>query len=387
MALPINKIKSAIKLLKQLKFYMHRPKKVDAVIFYLDRDFLIREYVLEPIGFSSVSIDPIKVNVHYQVLIKLFALFTSNIAEINKRKLLTIFAEAHILSYNPKAVITLMDDCGIFSELSKFCHRTEFYAIQNGTRTIWQLKREYEQIYLTNFFCFGEHVIDTYKRYNKIIKEPLLTGSFIADIYYYNNKKQNIEKKDICLIDHWVERSLDVLYGTDSSPYFDDDYVNSLKTLDEHLSRYVKETGCSITIGARGDDLRTIQHYKELFGDNVYGKKEDWFSTYEAMINSSLIIGTCSTTLSESLGWGKKVLFYDLTQGQIYSSCTENGLWNINSDSYKQFKERVNKILSMTAEEYRKEVGWYSNYRMRGPQDKKKEASYKMMQDVLLSNS
>ena len=98
------------------------------------------------------------------------------------------------------------------------------------------------------------------------------------------------------------------------------------------------------------------------------------------MFNSSIIVGTCSTTLSEALGWGKKVLFFDLSEGGIYSSTVIDGIWSLKCDDYTKFKNRMNKILSMSKGQYKKEYFTYANYRMRGPQNDEKEPSYKMMQ-------
>jgi len=373
-----NRVKPAIRLFSRLKFYIDRPNNTDAIIFYPDRDFFIREYVLDPIGFSSVSIDPMKVNVHYLVLYKLFLLIASNLKTLMHRKLFCLFTEAHILSFSPNTVITLIDDCGIFTELSRYCKDTEFYAFQNGSRSIWQLKRENEKIFLTNYFCFGQHVVDTYKMYNKTIINPIISGSFIADIYYYNyrkhRKKENI---DICLIDHWVPSDLDALYGNDSN-HHDIEYLNTLKILDQHLKQYINDHNYSFAIAARGNESR--KYFSDLFGEGVIKRKDGQFSTYETMFNSSLIVGVGSTTISEALGWGKKVLYFDLSEGGIYSSTVIDGIWSLKSDDYAKFKNRMDKILSMSKGQYKKEYLTYANYRSSAAQDDEKEPSYKMMQ-------
>ena len=380
---PFKRFKPAIRLFSKLHFYIETPKKYDAVIFYTERDFLIREYVLDPIGFSSVSIDPMKVNIHYLVLYKLFLLIVRNLKTLIDRRLHCLFTEAHLLSFRPKTVITLIDDCGIFSELSRYCKDTEFYAIQNGTRSFLQLQRENEKIFLTNFFCFGQHVVDTYKTYNKTIVNPILSGSFIADIYYYNHlKNRRKEKFDICLIDHWVSHDFNALYGNESE-HCDIEYLKSLKILDQHLKKYVTDHDLSFAIAARGNLGR--QYYFDLFGESVYQKKNGQFSTYETMFNSSLIVGVVSTTLSEALGWGKKVLFFDLTGDGRYSSTVFEGIWSLKTDDYSSFKHRIDKLLSMSKGQYKKEFLSYANYRMRGAQDDRKEPSYKMMQLEIMS--
>ena len=73
------------------------------------------------------------------------------------------------------------------------------------------------------------------------------------------------------------------------------------------------------------------------------------------MFNSSLIVGVVSTTLSEALGWGKKVLFFDLTGDGRYSSTVFEGIWSLKTDDYSSFKHRIDKLLSMSKGQYKKE--------------------------------
>ena len=380
-----NRVMTVIRLFNQLSFHLIRPKVYDAVIFYPDRDFLIREYILDPIRFSSISLDPMKVNLHYLILYKLLLLIISNPKALINRSLFAVFTEAHILSYSPKAVITLIDDCGLFSKLSEYCKDTDFYAIQNGTRSIWQLKRENEKIFLTYYFCFGKHVVDLCNKYNHTIINPIIAGSFIADIYYYNySKHRKKEIIDICLIDQWVQSDIDALYGNDIN-HHDLEYLNTLRVLDQHLKKYINDNNYSIAIADRGGASK--KYYSELFGENVIRKKDGQFSTYETMFNSSLIIGTVSTTLSEAFGWGKKVLFFDLSEGGIYSSTVIDGIWSIKCDNYTNFKNRLDKILSMSEGQYKNEFLAYAEYRMSGVQDNEKEPSYKLMQNKIMNNS
>ena len=361
-----------------MDFHIKHPEVYEAVILYHDRGDLIRKYILDPIDVSSTSIDPMSINIHYLVLKRFILLIFVNRKALNQRKMIALFTEAHILSYTPKLVITLIDDCAIFSQLSKYCHDTEFFAIQNGSRSIWQLKREHEKIYLTNFFCFGQHTVDLYKKYGKTIENPILSGSLISDIYYYDIEKSNNKKIDVCLVDHWVSKDLDVLYGDDSNHY-DLNYVRTLKILDQHLRKYISDNNYSITIAARGNELRTKKYYDKLFGESVYKEKTWQFSTYEQMFNSSLVIGTCSTTLTEALGWGKKVLYFDLSKGGIYSSCSVDGIWSLNSNDYSVFEKSMNKILSMSVSQYEEEAGTYSDYRICGVSNKILP-SYEVMQ-------
>ena len=72
----------------------------------------------------------------------------------------------------------------------------------------------------------------------------------------------------------------------------------------------------------------------------VLKKNGDFFSSYRAVLNSKIAVGTGSTLLKDKLGTGGKILACNLTKLNIFDFPI-NGICSIHSCSYEEFEKRL----------------------------------------------
>jgi len=344
---------------KRLSFFVRRPRKVEFVIFYKDRSELLNKYIFRPLNTSTYAIEPSEINIHYQILIRfLFNIFV-NLSLIRSRGLFNIYLESYISCFNPKGIITLIDDCSVFSRLSKHCTNQNFFAIQNGSRTIWQLRDFPQLLYVSNFFCFGQHVLDLYKKYHKTIENPILTGSFISGIFREENLEKTILDRDICI----VSEITDSFFSYGNKSQIEQNYYINLDRLYKFLHKFIVKRALKVTVAGRGISNEEKEYFENLFGKKSYVHRTE-FSSYYEMSRSKLIIGCCSTLLVESMSFNKKVLFYDPDIRDSFASSVKDGIWIIKSKKFTEFENDLNSILKINIKEYKKLTKEYFNYRM-----------------------
>ena len=84
---------------------------------------------------------------------------------------------------------------------------------------------------------------------------------------------------------------------------------------------------------------------------NNINLKENFFSSYLAMFQSKVAVGTQSTLLRDKIGVGEKILSCNLT-GLKIQDFPLSGICTINNCSYEQFEQRLKEILNISSEEY-----------------------------------
>jgi hypothetical protein len=75
------------------------------------------------------------------------------------------------------------------------------------------------------------------------------------------------------------------------------------------------------------------------------------FSSYKAMFQSNIAIGTYTTMLSENLGTGEKILSCNCTYSDIFDFPIE-GICSIKNCNFKEFEKRLLDIHSISKENY-----------------------------------
>lgn len=339
-------------------------------------------------SLTSIVLEPMNINVHPVVIIRFICIVFFNLLKIKEQRLFSkkriyfIYVESMIIAHSPKIVITRVDDCLIFSYLSRYCKDAHFMAIQNGARNREQLIYDNSAFHLKTFFCYGNHVIDLYKKYNRQVENPIVVGSFFTDIYYFNNRKIKTDKKiDICLINQWIENYFDILKKPDEDPILWGG-INALYILDQHIVRYVNNYNLSIIVPGKADNIAK-DYYNDLFGREVFVSRKDMFTSYEAMDNSKLVLGVNSSMLTEAIGMGKRVLYFDNSEDDMYATCIKKGIWCLTSAKYTDFEDRLTEILNMNDYDYKKNSEAYFNQRIKSSVSANSIPSYEIIKSYI----
>ncbi|MCH8012542.1 MAG: hypothetical protein IIA61_11435 [Candidatus Marinimicrobia bacterium] len=264
---------------------------------------------------------------------------------------------------NPKVVITYIDNSELFHWLSRNCNGSEFFAIQNGNRTNWELERvSKNDYYLKHFFCFGNYDVDRFKAFNLKIDDFYPIGSLKGGIILSEAAKHiNNNKYDICFISSGTLET--------KSKEFNRDYYLSYELLITYLAKFIEEFDLSISVALRFDKkyfpgLSKLE--KEHF-DCKFSKKADLIemnrlSTYFNALDSSVLIGSGTSVLAECFGFGKKILYCDFSERKIYNNHDSMVLFT--EPNYDSFKNRLNELINEPYDKYCERTRDYRSYVM-----------------------
>ena len=108
-----------------------------------------------------------------------------------------------------------------------------------------------------------------------------------------------------------------------------------------------------------------IDFYKKYLNDSDFNylienlNEKKIFSSYRAIFESKIAVGTQSTLLKDKIGFGEKILSCNLTNFNIgegtYNFPLE-GICSINNCSYDDFENRLLKILNISNKDYFKQI-------------------------------
>ena len=271
---------------------------------------------------------------------------------------------------NPKLVLTFFDNSLKFYELNRiFQNKMEFIAIQNAGRSdIPQLKYEYKKglrkfdfskkIFLTNFLCFGSSDVFAYKKNKANVKNFYKVGSLRLSNYLKDCKIKNKKKKfDICLISDLPSSNF-LLHKIHNFKEITNGYINLINYTIKFCKKYKKKF-----VFARKDHLThrssdkvflqkklSKQNYFYLMQNSV-SKKNDHYSSYNAIYNSNIVIGVNSTMLFEKISIGGKILSCNFTKSKILDFPLKNYLF-LNKDDYLTFENRLKNILKVSKKKF-----------------------------------
>ena len=87
------------------------------------------------------------------------------------------------------------------------------------------------------------------------------------------------------------------------------------------------------------------------------------FTTYAAMDRSSVIVTVNSTAAFEAFGWGKKVLFCNLS-GDDFNQAPLPEICTMNVNNYEMFKTKLDYLRQLSENEYRELIQTHARYLM-----------------------
>jgi len=341
--------------------------RCDAVIFEPNGSEIIVKYLLQDVSYqvidSRLSTLYISVSILYNCLKSFIqkkkeqGVGKKNIIRHLVARLWRCYLLSLILHSRPKIVITLIDNSPLFHWLSVNCEISTFIAIQNGSRTKSQFVSNDTAYSLVHYFCFGLYEKEFFStmgsNYNIINYYPV--GSLMAGIYDRQTKKEIKSIYDLCVISSWRGN-----IGTSDEVR---ETMASMQVMDDYISRFISESNiraCVVLRSEIGSSDRDIpiygdesNYYRHVYGPDVELVDPDFAdgNVYKLMNRSELIVSFGSTALREAFGYGKKVLYCDFTDTNMYNDYDPVILFSDNN--YRLLVERLNTLLLMPRKEYR----------------------------------
>ena len=285
---------------------------------------------------------------------------------------MTAYLSSLLEIVRPKVVLTNIDNSLKFFDIAKILdNKINFVAIQNGIcydlkkhKHLYKVKKINSDLtknyYIPNFLCFGQFEIDHYKENGIKVKNFSKVGSYQMANFFYHIEKNKIPLKkslyDICLIsnfmpagsnDEWVVPSLEE--GLAKTTKY------TINFCMKHNMKMIFTWRRNVPSEANKNEL---VFYKKHLNDiefnylvsSIYIEK-DKFSSYKAMFQSNIAIGTYTTMLSENLGTGGKILSCNCTYSDIFDFPIE-GICSIKNCNFQEFEKRLLDIHSISKENY-----------------------------------
>ena len=269
------------------------------------------------------------------------------------------YLRAFIVVEKPVAVLTYVDNSGLFHRLSRSCGSIPFFAVQNGGRDEWDLHlsrpappHPSSSISLTNLFCFGQYDVDLHKKFGHSVDNFYCVGSLEASIYAQRQGLQKNDIYDICLISQWHQEFFDGQSLNQSNEACRD----CLNIIHQHVTRLIREENYRLAIALRSSDPREKNFFERLFGDRAEYIESDVknFSSIQALSRSKLSICCNSTLWWHAVGFGWKTLWYNPLGHNLMKA--PKSLAYLEGEKYSDFRAQVLKLREMSYKAYDKQT-------------------------------
>ena len=351
-----------------------KPEEVDIVILDSIGEYLFANHVIDK--RYTYKVVESKINIFF-ITPSMIWRFIKNIIKVeNKEKnILSYLYKIYLLStinlYNPKIVITFIDNNLLYHWLIRNDRTARYMAIQNGIRQKFEfdILRKISPVEINHdyYFCFGDYDIDFYKKMGFHINKSFPCGSLRLGISQL--KSQDIAKKyDICLLSNYKKKD-----GIQKCAITKEISENNM-LLDKHLKDYCQNNDKSIVIAIRSKSDEEINYYKSIFGNdiNLTTGQVKSYSSYKASSESKVTVAYQSTLLLEMLAIKNKVLHIDFTDNK--------NLFDYDSPikykfiSFDDMQDKINAIHSMNIDDYIKmtknQQEYVMNYNSNNPPHK-----------------
>lgn len=299
-------------------------------------------------------------------------------------ELFKAYLYGYLCALRPRVVLTFIDTSWHFMWLSRNYRGARFFAVQNGVRSAWNLVDDRPPpphvghvMSMPALFCFGDYERDLYTRLGQQVDLLVPVGSLRADWYLSRVAPVRPSRAcDICLVSQWL-----VAMVEDAGVF--PDIQQSLRTLDGYLVRYLDERAATACVALRSADPREQAHFVRTYGDRVAIPPRDpaAMSSYAVIDRSEVTLSMDSSIQREAYGWGKKVLFCNYSGREVNRSSPVIDLCYLDQEGYERFRDRLDRLLAMPADDYRAAIADNARYLMRCQPD---EPSFDMVRARVL---
>ena len=308
-------------------------------------------------------------------------------------QLLCIYIKADLLSRNPKAIVTSIDNSTKFHWLSEHYQLVPCIAIQNGFRLSYDAGQT-NKYYCQHLFCFGEREIADFPRMNYKVDNFYPVGSLNLSLNF-NNKLTHIKPKyDLLVVSCWR--------GNIGYPPDVEDSMEAMRMMDEKLATYLDNRNLKTAVILRSErdsdhwfmpevGLTEEDYYKSIYGDliEIVDVNFSQQNIYPVMQSAEVVIASFSTTcLIEAYAMGKKILYMNFCgHNKYHCDFKPEILFEAHDYESPCFERRLNALLEISFEEYVLQHQKTIEFFIKGPLNSSKDRIRKGINEIIISKS
>jgi hypothetical protein len=324
----------------------------------------------------------------------------TNSSESNKNlfyriffQLLCIYIKADLMSRNPKAIITSIDNCTKFAWLSENFHQAPCIAIQNGFRLSYDANSMYKY-YCQHLFCFGEREVIDYPKLGYKVDHFYPVGSLNLSLHFDNQLRNTKPIYDLLVVSCWRGN---IGYASDV-----EDSMKAMRLMDITLAKYLQSRDLKTAVILRSErdsdqwvmpeiGMSEEDYYKSIYGDLIEIIDVNFIerNVYSVMQSAEVIVAGFSTTcLIEAYAMRKKVLYMNFCGNNKYHRDFKSEiLFEAHDDKSPSFESRLNDLLEISSQEYVMKHEETMKYYMEDPLDSPKDRIRKEINEIIFSKS
>lgn len=381
---------SRVFLSNKTKLMFHNPPRADVVIIDGAEEEMLIRAILHGIPVATMNVrggEDTRLYLSIGVLTRLIKNIYAGYG------LVTSYFIACFHYIKPKVVVDYPHH-SFLAKIAKEYRDAEFFSIRNGivadildvrvVDTAYHCEMVKQAISgLGNFhlFVFGQKDADIFSRIGLDKKTTGINvfalGSIIAD-YFRGEMITDTNKNhyEICFISQVDSETV----RTNSGAVRDSRHVRIMlkeqtDVVIKHLNRYAIENDLTCAIQFRSplfDEADERDYYLSMFDKEAKVtllSRDDYFSSYTAVVNSRIILSLYSSLGYEAISWGKKAMFCPLGFKDVYkiSSArfeTDAAMWEwlVEEPDYECFSEKLGNLRTISDDEYISRISSIAKY-------------------------
>lgn len=388
------------KLFKRISF--STPDSADIIIFDETNSSVIELVIPESLTVSIFKMRPIEFYITPRILfsfIRNLKYFTFRNGVASNRgwfykifwQLLCIYIKADLISRNPKAIITSIDNSGNFGWLSENYHLAPCIAIQNGFRLTYDSNSQ-SKYYCQHLFCFGEREVIDYPKLGYKVDHFHPVGSLNLSLNFDSQLCDIKPIYDLLVVSCWRGN---IGYAKDV-----EDSMKAMRLMDETLAQYLQNRDLKTAVIMRSErdsdqwvmpeiGMSEEDYYKSIYGDLIEIIDVNFMerNVYPVMQSAEVIVAGFSTTcLIEAYAMRKKVLYMNFCGNNKYHRDFKSEiLFEAHDDKSPSFESRLNDLLEISSQEYVMKHEETMKYYMGDPLDSTKDRIRKEINEIIFS--
>ena len=393
-------INHLIKYLKRVHF--SKPGSADIIIFDETNSNQVELVIPESLTVSIFKMRPMEFYITPRILfsfIRNLKYFTFRNGVASNRgwlykifwQLLCIYIKADLISRNPKAIITSIDNSGNFGWLSENYHLAPCVAIQNGFRLTYDSNSQ-SKYYCQHLFCFGEREVNDYPKLGYKVDHFHPVGSLNLSLNFDSQLCDIKPIYDLLVVSCWRGN---IGYAKDV-----EDSMKAMRLMDETLAQYLQNRDLKTAVIMRSErdsdqwvmpeiGMSEEDYYKSIYGDLIEIIDVNFIerNVYPVMQSAEVIVAGFSTTcLIEAYAMRKKVLYMNFCGSNKYHRDFKSEiLFEAHDDKSPSFESRLNDLLEISSQEYVMKHEETMKYYMGDPLDSPKDRIRKEINEIIFS--
>ena len=307
-------------------------------------------------------------------------------------QLLCGYIKADLLSRNPKAIVTSIDNCSKFAWLSENYQLAPCIAIQNGFRLTCDAN-SMNKYYCQHLFCFGEREVIDYPKLGYKVDHFHPVGSLNLSLNFDSQLCDIKPIYDLLVVSCWRGN---IGYAKDV-----EDSMKAMRLMDETLAQYLQNRDLKTAVIMRSErdsdqwvmpeiGMSEEDYYKSIYGDLIEIIDVNFIerNVYPVMQSAEVIVAGFSTTcLIEAYAMRKKVLYMNFFGNNKYHRDFKPEIvFQGNENNYQLFETRLDELRMTSNEDYLREhkdsMSYYINTSASGST---REAIESKVSDIIAS--